>query len=120
MKGWAAPAGRKGALLPGAGKGHLYISGTKGLRLDFLANQSGTDAMNRYDRALIQGLFTLATEILEDTHITATAGQSLKNRRAQYKQYADVLRAAGRDLDAMALAIAAMINKSRLRTPFLR
>lgn len=72
--------------------------------------------MTADDRALIQHLFTLATCILEDTHITATAGQSLKKRPAKLKQYANVLRAAARDLDASAQAILAVLNKN-LRTP---
>ena len=67
--------------------------------------------MTADDRALIQHLFTLATCILEDTHITATAGQSLKKRPAELKKYAKVLRTAARDLDAAMGAIYAVLNK---------
>lgn len=67
--------------------------------------------MDVYDRKLIQGLFTLATCILEDNHITATAGQSLKKRPAQYKQYALALQKAARDLDASAQTILSILNK---------
>ena len=72
--------------------------------------------MTTDDRVLIQHLFTLATEILEDTHITASAGQSLERRPAQLMQYVEVLRAAARDLDASAHAILAVLNKN-IRTP---
>jgi len=72
--------------------------------------------MTADDRALIQHLFTLATEILEDTHPLATAGQSSKRRRASYMQHANALRSAARDLDASAQAIFAVLNKN-LRAP---
>lgn len=68
--------------------------------------------MSVYDRKLTQGLFTLATIILEDTHLAASAGQSLKKRPAQYKKYAAVLRAAARDLDAAAGTIQVVLNRN--------
>ena len=72
--------------------------------------------MTADDRALIQHLFTLATEILEDAHPAATAGQSLKRRRALYAQNAAILQNAARDLDASAQTILAILNKN-LRVP---
>ena len=61
--------------------------------------------MNKYRRELVRGLFTAATEILEDHHELACEGQSPKVVRAQYEALAKRLAKAGQHLSQVAAAI---------------
>lgn len=61
--------------------------------------------MDKNHRELVQRLFALATEILEDTVEAAVAGQSNKRSRTQCVRYAREISAAGGDLISIAHAI---------------
>lgn len=61
--------------------------------------------MNKDHRDLIRRLFTLATELLEDTHGFATKGQSSRLRAKDYAACAQQLAETGQNLAATAQTI---------------
>ena len=71
--------------------------------------------MNRHTRDLVRHLFTLATEILEDTHLVATKGQGAKLAPKDYLALSQRLRRSADDLGATAGAIAAALRSGHPR-----
>ena len=63
------------------------------------------DTMDQHCRDLARQLFTLATCILEDTHIPISEGQSVRLGPQQYRGRAHALSRAADDLAAIAGAI---------------
>ena len=66
--------------------------------------------MDKHQRELVSRLFTLATEILEDTHEPMTRGQSVRLPAAEYRSRAALLQQAAQDLKSIAGAIAATLR----------
>ncbi len=81
--------------------------------------------MDQHRRDLARQLFTLATCILEDTHIPISAGQSARLGPHQYRRRAEELSRAADDLAAIAGAIDVVLTdkptpphrKSRGKSP---
>ena len=66
--------------------------------------------MDKDHRDLVCGLFTLATEILEDTHLVACRGQSSRRSSETYQACARRLLEASQRLSDVAGAIQAAID----------
>jgi hypothetical protein len=69
-------------------------------------------AMDKHHRDLACRLFTTATEILEDTHLVTTGGQSPRRNVSDQIKRARALKQAADDLKALADAISAVIRRS--------
>ena len=67
--------------------------------------QNQRSPMDQHRRDLARQLFTLATFILEDTHIPISEGQSARLVSQQYRRRAQALSRAADDLAAVAGAI---------------
>ena len=76
--------------------------------------------MDRSHSELVQRLFTLATEILEDTVETAVAGQSSKRSIKLYALYARELSTTGAGLTAIGDAICAALRHDREVTAHMK
>jgi len=74
--------------------------------------------MNQHERDLISQLFTLATCILEDTHIPVSHGQSIRLGPNDYRRALRKLTGAANDLAAIAGAIRAVLAQRPV--PILR
>jgi hypothetical protein len=66
--------------------------------------------MDRHRRELARSLFVLATEMLEDAHATAIAGQSPKLSTGLCKELASRLGNVGSDLSALAACVGVIVR----------
>ena len=71
--------------------------------------------MDRHHRDLVRHLFTLATEIVEDTHLVATKGQGAKLAPKEYLALSQRLRRSADDLNTAAGAIVATLRSGHPR-----
>ena len=72
--------------------------------------------MDAHRRELARRIFVIATELLEDSHEVAIAGQSPRLNDRSCVQLACNLRQAGHDLTALADAAAIMAQQARNQT----
>jgi hypothetical protein len=69
--------------------------------------------MKTHDRELARHLFVIATELLEDTHEVAVAGQSSSLTARKALKLAHRLRRTAHDLAAISGAIAVIADRER-------
>jgi len=72
--------------------------------------------MDAHRRELARRIFVIATELLEDAHESAIAGQSPRLNVRSCLQSAKNLRLAGHDLMVLADAAAIMVQQARNQT----
>jgi hypothetical protein len=68
--------------------------------------------MENAERELVTRLFTYATELIEDSHSTATRGQSNRRRISQYLLDSEKLQYYAQDLNLVASMISLIVKRT--------